>query len=301
MQLTKRLAVLFVGLSFFSSVTSHPLGDFLSYDSRLYWVYVCPIQSPNHQACIMSIDETGQVKEWKRSQHGASDWILSRSMDNQFYFIERYYNNSEDTHMAKVFKLVDGKAQSVTSWYKDEYRVGEAGFIVLEDESIVFTLRGKMKHKTRNGKVSNWSKYSQYVQKFRALTDGTLLLIHKDGISQINLDGKTIRKWDDLIQKQEGDAPLMGNRIFDADFHRGKLYIAYWGNRRFEVISTGGTREVIKQYDTEGPWVPHSISVHLGKAYGLASHLMGQNPGDIYPQLIEFDKNENKVIWTKNK
>jgi len=301
MNFFQRIVVLFIAFFFSLTLSAHPLGDIYSFEEDLYWVYVCPIQSQGHQACVMKLNKGGKIEEVIRSKRGASDWILSRSVENQLYFIERYYSDTDGAHVSKMYRLKDGIISEVTDWYKDEHRIGEGGFIVLDNNDVVFASRGKIKIKDKNGNIYDWPKFSEYLQKFRVLHDGTMLLIQEKAITQIDVQGKVLKQWKGLIQKQEGNPPIMGNRIFDADYQDGKLYIAYWGNRRFEEVTADGKRKLLKQYDVKGPWIPHSISAHQGKVYGLASHLMGQNPRNIHPELSEFKKTKSKVVWRKNR
>lgn len=273
---------------------SHPLGDMFSHNNTLYWVYVCPIQSQSHQACIMKMDSNGDISQWRKSNNSASDWILGRSVNDQFYFIERYYDHSKDHHMAQMMTLAQGKSQTIRPWYPDQDRIGESGFVILPDQQILFAYRGKLKLSSVERQIQDWPLYQQHLQKFRPLADGSLLLIGKEDIRQIDTQGKLLKRWPDIIQKQFGSAPIMGNRVFDATYHAGNLYIAYWGNRRFEMISPDGQRRVLKQYDPDSHWLPHSIVVHNDKVYGLASYM---KPNDIRPQLLQFEVTHTQLVW----
>ena len=287
------------------NIKAHPLGDMLSYKDKLLWVYVCPIKSASHQACIMQMDAEGNISEWKKSVHAGSDWMLSKATKGELYLIERYYDHAKESHLGQLYKLgKDNQLETLIPWYQDHHRVGESGFAILDSGDLLFASRNKLYIRNTDGTKSPWPSGSnlsinngQKIQRLRLLSNGNILIIQERDIAIFDQNGKEVRRWQNLIQPLEGPKPLLGNRIVDADFEAGNLYLAYWGNRRLELINQLGQRKVIKQYDVEGPWLPHATAYHNGRAYFLSSHLQGSTPREIYPELFSFNNQKLRLEW----
>lgn len=86
----------------------------------------------------------------------------------------------------------------------------------------------------------------------------------------------------------------MGNRVFDADYADGSLWIAYWGKRRFEVISGTG-RTVVKSLDE--PWLPHAIAADGRSAFMLASTIAPGEDQGIRPSLWQLRDGSLTLLW----
>ncbi|MCW8998235.1 MAG: hypothetical protein OQK04_05930, partial [Kangiellaceae bacterium] len=183
----KNAFLFFLVLLPLDNIIAHPLGDMLSYKDKLLWVYVCPIKSSSHQACIMQMDTKGSVSEWRRSMHSGSDWMLSKSTDDDLYLIERYYNHSKDVHMGQLYKLAkNNQLNIIIPWYEDHHRFGESGFAVLDSGEFLFASRHRLYTRNNDGTKSSWQLYSsgtsskkQKIRRIRLLSDGHILIIQE--------------------------------------------------------------------------------------------------------------------------
>tara|TARA_B100001245_G_C22816447_1_gene393040 strand:+ start:133 stop:432 length:300 start_codon:yes stop_codon:yes gene_type:complete len=98
-----------------------------------------------------------------------------------------------------------------------------------------------------------------------------------------------------LLDDKVKDAPLNRNQIFDADYKNGKLLLAYWGKRSFELIDENGKQQTLLQHSE--PFTPHWVAFWSSDKLLFSSRLVfdGSTPA---PYLVLY-KNENdiKAVW----
>jgi hypothetical protein len=283
-----------ISLFFFSSfVWTHPTGNMVYTGEMLLWSYVCPVGNSSHIGCVMTWSEKSGVKPWLVSEHGASDWMMSLNERNEVYLLERHYDVAKQKHRIRLLKGKPFEKPVVLwDWFDDTYRLGEGGFVMLSDNQILFARYPHLLVMRQDHKTEQWQAWSKEVNRVR-LVEGRHLLIQGDDTFWLtSLAGEVQAQWSDLLDHVSGELPFMGNRIFDASYHGSKLWLAYWGQRRFDVIEEDN-REIMLKF--EPPFLPHAVATGNHKVFFLASSLDPDNA--IRPQLWIMEDKQLRLIW----
>lgn len=276
---------------------SHPTGSIISVTGTVLWSYVSPIGDLQHHGCVMMWNRTDGVKTWLVSEHSSSDWIISPKDNKTVYLIERYYDNSDSKHWIRVLKSkVAGLPQEIWPWMEDTHRIGEGGFKMLSDDEMIFASYPNIYQINKGHEPKVWKDISIPILALRPLNDGNILIHSENKVQTIDNDGNLLNSWDKLIEDTpKEELPFFGNRIFDADFVDSNLWIAYWGKRRFDLITEVKKRIIIHQLKT--PWLPHGVAYSQQGVFLLASSL---DPGnEINPRLWLWNDEELELIWSE--
>ena len=273
-------------------VFAHPAGNMVYTGEVLLWSYVCPVDTLNHIACIMTWSEQEGVRPWLISEYPASDWLLSLSSADELYLLERYYDPTRQKHRVRLLKSLPFQEPMVVwSWFEDTYRVGESGFVMLSDSQMLFARHPHLYIMEQGQEPEQWRAWSQAVNRVMPAENGQLLVQSNEDIWLISPTGEVKHHWSELLEQVEDDLPFMGNRIFDAAYQAPKLWLAYWGQRRFDVIAD--RRRTVLKFSP--PFLPHAVAAGDDRTFFLASSL---DPGhDIRPQLWMLDATGLKQIW----
>ncbi len=290
------LRLILISIFFVTCLSAHPTGDMILVNGTLYWSYVCPVNDPQHHACIMKWDEENGVRPWLTSSFSASDWTMSPNPDGSIYIIERYYDNARDVFMIRLFLLKNANDEPVEikPWFIDENRFGEAGFAAIDDTTFVFVKYPNLYKLNDDGSAEIWKDWPEPLYGLRHIDAGRLLLRGESAIWLIDYNGNILESWSELLQPLTAEEPFGGNQIFDSDYSNGKLWLAYWGHRKFEFLE-GENRTTIKQF--ESPFVPHAVAVDTQNAFVLASTIDPGTTQDILPNLWRFSNNTLQLIW----
>jgi hypothetical protein len=275
--------------------SAHPTGDMVYTNNKLLWTYICPIGDVQHKACIMLWDEENGVRPWLTSDYSASDWMISVAGSKSVYLIERYYNQNESAHYSRLlFSQVEKEPTELVLWFKDDHRFGEHGFTVIDDSLIYFAKYPslyKFNNDTSIEKVDNWG---LPINSIRNTNDGNLLILSDSTIWLTDKHLNIFESWNDILEPPGNDIPFGGNRISDADFINGTLYISYWGKRRYDVLNKG-IRETIMSLSS--PWVPHHVALGGTKIFMLASTIAPDITNKIEPSLWLMENGNFELIW----
>ena len=274
---------------------AHPTGDMVFTNNRLLWSYVCPVDNIQHTACVMLWDSENGVRPWLTSEYSGSDWMISVADSKSVYLIERYYNQNEQIHFSRLlYSEVESNPTELIPWFRDEYRFGEHGFVVLDNNSIIFARYPNLYKfdMDRNLEiVADWKLPTNSIRN----TNNRKLIIQSDStIWLTDLELNVLETWPNLLEQSAIDLPFGGNRISDADFSNGTLFLSYWGKRRFEMIKNG-KRNIIKSYNS--PWVPHHIAVDGSKIFMLSSTIAPDITDSIEPSLLLVENGKLEIIW----
>lgn len=240
-------------------------------------------------------DQENGARPWLVSRHAASDWMLAPDGAGGVYLIERRYNQASDAHEIRLLQAeVGGEPSERHAWAPDPDRVGEGGFAVLEGGALLYARYPGLFTRRLGGRRQPWEAGGpDTVTALRRLVDGRLLLRGEDEVWLQAVGGGTERRWSGLLEVAGEDPPVGGNRLFDADYAAGSLWLAYWGRRRFERHTDAEGRQVLLQL--QAPWVPHGIAFGGGAAYLLASSI---EPGtSIEPRLWRWQGGTARLLW----
>ncbi|MCB0656976.1 MAG: hypothetical protein KDC57_12615 [Saprospiraceae bacterium] len=276
--------------------TGHPTGNMISVGEYVYWSYINPVDDPSHYACIMIWKKGSDPAVFLQSKHPASDYMLYNKNDH-IYIIERKYSSSTDDYEVRLLKSTHGKKPEIIwDWFKDEYRIGEGGFIMLSDDQMIFGRYPNVYKMKRGSSPTTYFKFNQAIVRVRAVEQNNILLSSDSACYLVDQNGTILKQWDGLIDDEIENAPLNRNQIFDADYSEGELLFAHWGKRSFEVIEANGNRKKLLQLHQ--PLTPHWVAFTGKKKMLFASRLImdGSTPK---PHLILLEDQYNQeVVWS---
>jgi len=296
----KKLVLHLSIISFFlliPKLIAHPAGNLIVVGDQVLWSYVYPTEDKGHYACVMIWDKQSQSKPkpFIVSEFTASDFMLY-AKDNIIYIIERRYLQSSEKYRFRILKYSNLEQPiEIWPWTDDKMRIGEGGFRMNSDDEIVFARYPNIYILKKGNQQKTYFDFAESIKRIRAIDEKTLLLISDDQCWLTNNSGKVLQKWSDLTENIKGEIALNRNMVFDADWQKGELLIAYWGKRSFEIIDKNGKRKTIKQYTK--PWVPHWVAFDGDQKY-LFSSKMEFNGNNPEPELLLFD-NKVSTVWTK--
>ena len=101
--------------SLWENVNSHPTGNMLTINEMVLFSYICPLNDPQHHACIMMWSEKTGIQPWLNSDHPASDWMISPAGEGKVYLIERYYQSENKVNMCRLLEASIGDRLSASS------------------------------------------------------------------------------------------------------------------------------------------------------------------------------------------
>lgn len=294
-----RVLTILVMLAASHAASAHPTGSMVVVEGTVLWSYVCPVGNPDHHACVMRWDEEAGVRSWVTSSFPASDWMMAPAPEGKVYLIERYFDSGRQTHKARLLIASVGDVpQELIPWFEDAHRFGEGGFAALGDGRFLFVRYPHLYVLSGDGSMAIWKEWPAPVVGLRQTRDGSFLIRGASEAWLTTPDGTVVERWSGLLQELTTKPPFMGNRVFDADYADGALWIAYWGKRRFDVI-TGGTRTVVKAF--EAPWLPHAVAVDGGSAFMLASTIAPGSDQRIRPNLWRMKGGVLDLLWGKRR
>mgnify|MGYP000395008734 CR=1 FL=1 len=286
-------------LSFFITLSSiafaHPTGNMISVGDLLFWSYINPINDPEHHACIMIWEKDSEPCVFLQSEFPASDYMLYNNQ-NDIYIIERRHQETTQSFEVRLLKVtIDQEAEVIWDWFKDEWRIGEGVFIMLSANQMVFGKYPEIYSLRKHGKPQKYFDFDQPIKRIRPVEDNQILLLGDNACYLTRQDGSIVKQWDQLIDEKVEAAPLNRNQIFDVDYEKGNLLIAYWGKRSFEWIDKNGQRQTLLQQSE--PLTPHWVAFWNNEKLLFSSELVfnGSTPK---PQLILMDSTgKSKMIW----
>lgn len=275
---------------------AHPTGNMITVGNNILWSYINPLDDPNHHACIMISEEGSGPKVLLQSEHVASDYMLCHRQ-NVIYIIERRHIQATQDFEIRILKTnVDRDPEVIWNWFEDDWRIGEGGFFMPSDEQIIFVRYPEVYSLKRGEKPAVYFEFNQPVKRIRAAENNQFLLLSDENCYLLRQNGTIVKQWNKLIDDGVENAPLNRNQIFDADYNNGKLLLAYWGNRSFELIDESGKRQTIEQ-QTE-PLVPHWVAF-LGNEMLLFSSKLIFDGSTPKPNLLLLKSpNNKKLIWS---
>ncbi len=297
------MKTLFVLVSLFAgwAAKAHPTGNIVHTGDYLVWSYVCPVGSAEHRACLMTWAETRGVKPWLVSKHSGSDWMISKADSAALFLVERYFEPDADKHRFRVLlaKPPDCNVTEVIAWMPDEQRFGEGGFVALEDGSFLFARYPTIYRFRPDGRVEPWAAWKDQdpVLRISKASDRHIAILSSDQAWLANYDGEVVKQWSELLNDSLKKLPFMGNRVFDLAHGETGLWLAYWGGRRLDVISSGKRKTVV---DFATPYLPHAVTVNGEIAYVLASSIDPGSGLSILPLLYAVRADSTELIWRKS-
>lgn len=274
---------------------AHPTGSMITVGNNVLWSYINPINDPDHHACIMVWDKYSVPKVFIQSEFSASDYMLYNNQ-NEIYILERRHLQATQEFEVRLMKTTIGnKPKIIWDWFQDEWRIGEGGFFMLSDHQMVFGKYPEIYTLKKGGKPQKYFDFDQPVKRIRAVENNQILLLGDNACYLTRQDGSIVKQWNRLIDDKIKDAPLNRNQIFDADYNKENLLIAYWGKRSFEWIDENGKRQTLLQQSE--PFTPHWVAFWDDEKLLFSSKLVfdGSTPK---PHLVLLnDKNQSQVVW----
>lgn len=275
---------------------AHPTGNMVAIGENVLWSYINPINDLNHYACVMIWTKGSQPKVFIQSEYAASDFMLYNNQ-NEIYIIERRFLQAFDEFQIRVLKSTIGSEPKVIwDWFKDEYRIGEAGFFMLSDNHMVFGKYPEIYSLKKGEQPTKYFDFDHTIKRIRAVEHNQILLLGDNSCYLVKQNGNILKQWNDLIDQKVENAPMNRNQLFDADYSNGELLLSYWGRRSFDLIDANGNRQIILQ-QTE-PLTPHWVAFWNKGKLLFSSQLIfdGSTPK---PHLILLsEQNKQRVIWS---
>ncbi len=290
---TKALGTVLLFLT--SYAFAHPTGNMVTIGEYVLWSYINPINDPNHFACVMIWTQGSEPKVYIQSEYAASDFMLYHTQ-NEIYIIERRFLQASDEFQVRVLKSTIGKKPKVIwNWFKDDYRIGEGGFLMLSDHQMVFGKYPEIFSLKKGEQPTKYFEFHYPIKRIRAIEHNQILLLGDNACYLVQQNGTILKRWNDLIDQKVKNAPMNRNQVFDADYSNGELLLSYWGRRSFDLIDANGNRIIIlKQAE---PLTPHWVTFWNKKKLLFSSHLIfdGSTPK---PHLTLLDEQKNqREIW----
>jgi hypothetical protein len=167
---------------------------------------------------------------------------------------------------------------------------------MLSDKKMVFGNYPEIYVLKKGEKPKKYFEFKQPIKRIREVENKRILLLGDNSCYLVQQNGTILKQWNKLIESSVEQAPLNRNQIFDADYSKGELLLAYWGKRSFDLINPGGKREtILKQPE---PLTPHWVAFWNDEKLLFSSRLIfdGSTPK---PYLILIDEqNRQKVLWS---
>ncbi|QCK16162.1 hypothetical protein DCC35_16140 [Mangrovivirga cuniculi] len=262
---------------------------------HVLWSYINPINDPDHHACIMIWEKNSEPKVFLQSEYSATDYMLYNDQDD-IYIIERRHQETTQSFEFRLLKAtIDRKVEVIWDWSKDEWRIGEGGFFMLSDNQMIFGKYPEIYSLRKYGRPQKYFDIGRSIRRIRAVENNLILLLGENACYLTRQDGSIVKQWNQLIDEKIKDAPLNRNQIFDVDYKKGNLLIAYWGKRSFEWIDKSGERQTLIQQSE--PLTPHWVALWNNNKLLFSSELIfdGSTP---QPRLILMDNTgKSNVIW----
>lgn len=291
--------LLTLGLIFWAvaSAMAHPTGNLIVVQNTLYWSYIDPVDDPAHHACVMMCEPGQAAQLLIRSDFAGSDFMLYANSKDEIYIIERKILPDSRTFQIRVLKMCPGEhPKLIWNWMDDPMHIGEGGFMMPDDETILFVHHPSLYQIKKGSQPQLYKEWVAPLKRMRAIENQEMLLLSDGECWRVNSQGKVLQHWDSLLDPKVRDAPLGRNQIFDLDYQNGRLLIAYWGKRSFEVYSEDGASTCLLQQ--KRPYAPHWVAMDRDDYYLFSSKLIfdGSNP---QPALQSVDDEGNLIpIWS---
>ena len=287
----KLITIMIVVLSgFISPVKSHPGGNMISVNGLLIWQYVYPPNAESHYSSVFIWDRIHGVRELMQSEFNSSDFHFYAKGDTV------YYAEFRDVANGSMFRLLKGRAGEIPEEIWPWQNAGEfgnaAGFFVSDTDEIVFAKYPSLYRISRDGKVNLVQEFEEPISGLNKTENG-LLLNSPTEVRLVDEQYSVIKEWDDLINPDQENLPMMGNRIFSADYRNGELLVAYWGGRSFFKITEQGDKQTL--LNLSDTYAAHWVAIGEEEYYMFGSQI---NPPDpILPALYLHRNGENVLIW----
>ncbi len=268
------LLVILIGASL--GAGAHPTGNMVVAGEYVLWPYVDPVNDPDHHACVMAWKPGSDPEVLLRSEHAGSDFMLY-AVDETIWLIER--RNRNDQFEIRLLRMEVGKTHEIIwDWRVDERRIGEGGFFVDDDGSVIFGAYPGIFRLANGSTPEKYFNFDHPIRRIRRLSGDTLLLLGESTAWLTDKQGRILREWSNLTDPDAPDAPLSRNMLFDIDYREGQLLTAYWGQRRFDLVKRDGSIETV--YELEDPLVPHWVAYYKDNVMLFASEIVfdGRNP-----------------------
>lgn len=305
MKYSKLFLILFFSL-FGKFTVAHPIGNIITLDDHVLWSYVSPVGDIDHHACVMIWNQESKPKIWLQSEHTSSDFTLY-TKDKIIYIIESRYNQAQDVFETRILKAkLNEKPLVIWPWFLDKWKIGSNGFFMNSDTQVVFGSYPNIycMDKDSDGEAKVYFKINDAINKIKPVEEDEILLLSDQNCWLTNQEGQILKSWKGLPEKNISNAPMGRNNMYDVDYHKGKLLMAYWGKQSFELIDKDGSRKVLKQCKSK--WVPHWVSFHEDKALLFASFMDFETPftsdgkkTTIAPQFELYQKGSISKIWNE--
>ena len=277
------------------SAFSHPTGNMITVGDDVLWPYIYPIDDTNHKASILIWNKNTSPKIFLQSEHSASDFMLYNNKDDIYIVERRFLQTTQSFEMRLLKTTVNTQPTVIWNWIKDDWRIGEGGFVMLTDNQMIFARHPEIYSLKKGEKPKMFFEFDQPIKRIRAVAPNQILLMNDSACFMVQHDGTLLKQWLNLIDKDTKNTPLNRNQIFDADYNNGKLLFAYWGKRTFEVIEENGKQQTLLN-QTE-PFTPHWVAF-LGNEKLLFSSKLVFDGSTPKPYLIKLNEiNDKTIIW----
>ncbi len=274
---------------------AHPTGNMVVVGENVFWSYTAPIDNSSHYGCIMVWSNDHAPKVLLQSAFPSTDYILYAKED-QLYAIERRHDDlRNDSRLLKVG--LDGAVVVLWPWFQDNHRMGEGGFYINDQEHVVFARYPNVYVKEKGKVPYKKLEFHEPINRIRQVENQQLLVLTVNDCYLTTASGRVLKRWRKLIKKLDKPAFLGRNTIFDVDYFRGELLLAYWGNRTFDLINSKGERKTVQSCPIGD--LPHWVAFHNGAAMLFASKLVLEAEELPLPRLWRYDSAITD-IWVIN-
>lgn len=295
-------AALILSVLFSASVLAHPAGNVIKMSHHVLWSYVSPVGDIEHHASVMLWDQKSKPATFLVSEYSGSSYFLF-SKDETIYIVESRYDNSADVNMTRMLKTsLSGSPEEIWPWFEDESHIGNHGFYMISDTQIVYGGYPNIYIRNLGGKAEELFQADFNIDKIRYVNDSEIIVLSEGDCHLVSPAGEIIKTWGGLIDEKVTNAPLGRNMIYDVDYRDGRLLIANWGKRAFEIIENDYSRDIIQQHQNN--IVPHWVMFLDENQLLFASVMDFDNPFNeegtkttIVPVFLMNDAGVLRNIW----
>ena len=219
------------------------------------------------------------------------------------YIVESRYNRTEDLFETRILKAtLDSDPVTIWPWFKDKWKIGSNGFLMGSDTQVIFAHYPNVYCMDKGEQPKIYFDINDSINKIRPVGNQKILLLSDKNCWLTDQKGTLLKSWKDLPEQHISNAPMGRNTMYDVAYQNGKLLMAYWGKRSFELIDQDGNRKTLKQCKPE--WIPHWVSFYGDKALLFSSFMDFETPltpdlkkSTITPLFELYDKGKLFKIW----
>ncbi len=278
---------------------SHPWGGLvIDNNGNIYFSFICPIVDDHHYACLMKIDENGELVEVLKANRSPSDIVLTRTSSRSIYAAMRSGQNPN--YLNQLWAIYESRNEKILeSRGSDDFHI--QAFVVSENGELTYSIEGEIIHSQTRRELIADAEFN-YIQLMTPGPNNSIYFIADYNLYRFE-DSEVHIIATDLRDNSPENLPFRGaNILFDMVVDEANnVYVAYYGNREVFKITAEGNKSTI--YESTEPFSPHGIDYYNGEIYILESSIgdgkwwefWDREDELIVPRIIKIDSNHSET------